>query len=103
MVFNNNDGYVFGATNRWDVRNRRPAYISRGEFRPGARQPIWFSEPKLFVDNQGVKWRRRLDAATYTSLTEHRGRRVVWYPDRKGFLLGKYINDAWLDAMKVPQ
>lgn len=102
-LFNNNDGYVFGATSRWDVRNRRPAHISRGEFRPNAHQPIWFSRPKLFVDNQGVKWRLRLDAATYTSLTEHRGRRVLWYPDRKGFLLGKYLTDTWLDAMEVPR
>jgi len=102
-LFNNNDGYVFGATSRWDVRNRRPAYISRGEFRPGAHQPIWWSPPKLFIDNGAVKWRLRLEAAAYTSLTEHQGRRVLWYPDRKGFLLGRHLTDHWLDDLKVPQ
>jgi hypothetical protein len=49
-----------------------------------------------------VRWRKRLDAATYTSLTEHDRTRVLWYPDRKGFLLGKFITDACLDAMDVP-
>lgn len=101
-LFNNNDGYVFGATSRWDVRNRRPAYISRGEFRPKAHQPIWWSQPKRFIDNEGVKWRLRLEAAAYTSLTEHKGRRVLWYPDRKGFLLGKDITNEWLDSLEVP-
>ena len=47
--------------------------------------------------------RGRLEAATYVSLTEHAGRRVLWYPDRKSFLLGKLITDEMLDAMEVPQ
>jgi hypothetical protein len=101
-LFNNNDGYVFGATSRWDVRNRRPAFVSRGEFRPQARQPIWWSQPRQIIDNGGNKWRLRLEAAAYTSLTEHKGHRVLWYPDRKGFLLGKYIPDNWLDSFRVP-
>ena len=101
-LFNNNDGYVFGATSRWNVRNRRPAYICRGEFRPEALQPIWWSQPKQIIDNDGNKWRLRLEAAAYTSLTEHRGRRVLWYPDRKGFLLGKCVPDKWLDSLAVP-
>ena len=101
-LFNNNDGYVHGATSRWDIRNRRPGYICRGEFRSTAHQPIWWSQPKLFVDNGGVRWRLRLEAAAYVSLTEQRGRRVLWYPDRKGFLLGKHVPDAWLDLLEVP-
>jgi hypothetical protein len=32
-----------------------------------------------------------------------RRRRVLWYPDRKSFLLGKLIPDSLLDAMKVPE
>ena len=54
FLFNANDGYAYGATSTWDVRNRRPAYLCRGEFRPGAHQPIWWSEPKLFIDNANV-------------------------------------------------
>ena len=106
LLFNDNDGLVFGAQSVWAVENRRPAFVSRGEFRPNAQQPIWWSKPELFIDNDAHPWgpegKERLEAATYTSLTEHRGERILWYPDRKGFLLGKIIADGWLDALDVP-
>ncbi len=107
LLFQNNDGFVFGAESRWDVRNRRPAYLSRGEYRPTAHQPIWWSEPKCLIDAGEAPWGPpglgRLEAAAYPSMTEHAGRRTLWYPDRKGFLLGTFIEDAWLDDMSVPE
>jgi len=36
------------------------------------------------------------EIATYPSLTDYKGRRVLWYPDRKYYLLGKYVTDEWL-------
>lgn len=36
-------------------------------------------------------------------MTEHKGNRVLWYPDRKHFLLGKYLPDSLLADMKVPK
>ncbi len=102
LLFNNNDGYVYGARSRWAQPNRRPAYICRGEFQPNAHQPIWWSDPPLLlIDNAGKSFRDRLEAAPYVSLTEHKGRRVLWYPDRKAFLLGKIIPDLWLDQLKI--
>ena len=107
LLFNNNNGRGKGLKGPEDRAARRPAYLARGRFRPTAHQPIWFSKPKLFIDNDAVRWgppgRERLEAATYVSLTEHAGRRVLWYPDRKSFLLGKLIPDSLLDAMKVPE
>jgi len=107
LLYNNNDGTGQGLKGPEDRAARRPAYLARGEFRPQAHQPIWFSEPKLFVDNDSVRWgppgRERLEAATYTSLTDINGRRVLWYPDRKSFLLGKLIPDSLLDRMAVPK
>ena len=107
FLFNDNDGSVFGAEGVWDVRNRRPAYLCRGEFRAGANQPIWWSEPKLFIDNGAMPWGppglERLEAAAYCSFTESGGERVLWYPDRKGFLLGKLLTDAFLDGLDVPK
>lgn len=107
LLFNNNDGRGNGLKGPEDRAARRPAYLARGQFRPDAHQPIWFSKPKLFIDNDAVRWgppgRGRLEAATYVSLTEHAGRRVLWYPDRKSFLLGKRIPDSLLNAMKVPE
>lgn len=107
FLFNNNNGFVFGAESRWDVRNRRPAYLARGEFRPKAHQSLWWSAPKKFIDNDAVPWgpekRGRLEAAAYPSLSRIDGKHILWYPDRKGFLLGKEIRSQWLADMKVPR
>jgi hypothetical protein len=110
LLFNNNDGLALGATQRWDpkVRNRRPAYLSVGAFRPGAHQPVWFSPPRMFIDNDAVPIDiignvPRYDAAAYPSFTEGSGERVLWYPDRKHFLLGKRIPDVFLNGMQVPR
>jgi len=105
LLYNNNDGYVYGAEKRWDVKNRRPAFLALGEFRPNAHQPIWFSEPKMFIDNDAVPIDiignvPRYDAAAYTSFTEV-NQRILWYPDRKHFLLGKRIPDDFFADMRV--
>lgn len=106
LLYNNNDGTGRGLKGPEDRAARRPAYLARGEFRADAHQPVWFSQPKLFIDNDNVPWgppgRERLEAATYTSLTELDGKRILWYPDRKMFLLGKVVPDSLLDAMEVP-
>ena len=34
----------------------------------------------------------RLDLALYSSVTVSDGKAILWYPDRKFFLLGKFIN-----------
>jgi hypothetical protein len=101
LLFNNNDGYVFGARSRWTVKNRRPAFLSLGQFREDAHQPIWWSAPREFIDNDGVPMGnlKRLDAAAYPSLTRLDGRWVLWYPDRKHFLLGKFVPAEWLEEM----
>jgi hypothetical protein len=36
------------------------------------------------------------------SLAEWRGQRVLWYPDRKYYLLGKHLPDTLLADMKAP-
>ena len=83
---------------------RHPAFIAIGEFRPTARQPISFSAPKQILDTQGVIIgpKKTAEIATYTSLTEWRGRRTLWYPDRKYYLLGKYLPDDLLADMCAP-
>jgi hypothetical protein len=51
------------------------------------------------MDNQGVRigfGKGRADLAMYASLTIRNGRRILWYPDRKFFLLGKIISDELL-------
>ena len=105
LFFHNHDGHAYGATGPWDMDGRRPLFLTVGEFRPGAYQPIWFSAPKLLMDTQRVTagvtalfW-----LAMYASLTEHDGQRVFWYADRKQFMLGKTISDEFLADMAVPE
>lgn len=81
--------------------HRRPAHISIGEYRPKATQPIWFSEPKVLLDNDGVHISPKgsNEIATYTSMTYFENKQVLWYPDRKYYLLGKYITDDIIGDM----
>ena len=86
---------------------RTPAYIALGEFRPGADQPLWFSESKIFIDNKGLNSAGELatrgnDAATYTSFTTSTGKNILWYPDAKCWLLGKEVTEEFLNDLKVP-
>jgi hypothetical protein len=77
---------------------RRPAFITVGTYHPDAHQPIWFSAPKQILDTDGVPVgpKGTSEIATYTSLTHLKGKRTLWYPDRKHFLLGKHITDGML-------
>ena len=85
--------------------NRRPAFITLGEYRPDAEQPIWFSESKFFMDNDNVPIGPRglPHCCGYTSITTVNEETVLWHPDRKFFLLGKIIDDKVLSGLKVPK
>lgn len=113
LLFHNNDGTAGGGTWPGDSnKNRTPAFLAVGEYREEAHQPIWFSKPKQFGDSAGIALGPsqnglnkldkpfRVEVATYTSLTEQNGKRILWYPDRKHFLLGRYITDEWLEELR---
>ncbi len=103
LFYSNRDGWDQGDTGPWDMAARRPISLAVGEFRPGAHQPIWFSDPKLLMDTHKVQaGGTALDGlAMYASLTEREGRRIFWYADRKTFVLGKDISDEMLADMLV--
>ena len=103
LFYANRDGHD-GDTGPWDMAARRPVCIAVGEFRPDAYQPLWFSEPKLLMDTERVRvgTQNLMMMAMYSSLTERNGRRIVWYADRKQFVVGKDIPDAMLADMTVP-
>ena len=84
---------------------RRPAFIAIGEYRRQAHQPVWFSQPMQLLDTQGIPIgpKRTDEIATYTSMTWYGGEQVLWYPDRKYFLLGKVISESILSEMSVPE
>ena len=105
QLLQNHDGWGYGAKGPTDsTTTRRPQFIALGEYRPGAHQPIWFSDPKLLFDTAGVGvppfYRSWL--SMYASLTERNGERIFWYSDRRLFGLGRFITDEMLAGMTVP-
>jgi len=106
LFFHNHDGYFenWGPTDT--TQNRRPIRICLGEYRKDAEQPIWFSDPKLMMDNEGVSLgyeEGRCDLAMYSSFTTSGDKNILWYPDRKFFLLGREIDDELIGKLKVPK
>ena len=102
FLYHNHDGHFqhWGPTDT--SFHRRPVCAALGEYRPGAGQPLAFSPPTVLMDHTGVPLGPRggrCDLAMYASFTRRRGRRVLWYPDRKFFLLGKIITDEFLAAL----
>lgn len=104
LIYHNNDGHLGKYGPHQALHNRRPAFIAVGEFRPSAHQPVWFGQPLQFVDTDGIPIgpKGTCEIATYPSLTEWNGERVLWYPDRKYYLLGKCITDEFL-SQSVPR
>ena len=88
LIHHNNDGRLNGCEPEDSFTNRRPAYIALGEFRPNAEQPLWFSDSRLLMDNDNVKFgpRQGIDIGGYTSFTTRQGNNVLWHPERKFFL-----------------
>ena len=98
LFIHNHDGHYQNFAPLDSNYHRRPVYEVIGHFQPGAEQPIWFDEPKFFMDHDGVPLgapgkQGRIDLALYSSVTVHDGKAILWYPDRKFFLLGKYLTD----------
>lgn len=104
LLHHNNNGRVDGHLPEETKFNRRPAFIAVGEYRPDAEQPIWFSESKQLMDNDGVPIGplQRLECGVYCSFMRLGDDWVLWHPDRKFFLVGKKITEEFLADLKVP-
>ncbi|MCP4642926.1 MAG: exo-alpha-sialidase [bacterium] len=107
VLFHNNPGQI-GSFNqfkkKWGPNQanylRNPLYVAAGQFKPDAHQPIWFDAPIKLLDTDDIPVgpKGTAEIGTYTSMTTFKGKRVLWYPDRKYYLLGKYITDALLEG-----
>lgn len=100
LFIHNHDGHYGGYGPSDTGFHRRPVYLAAGRFQAGAEQPVWFDEPQLFMDHKGVGLGRpgtpgRQDLALYASFTVRKGKAVLWYPERKFFLLGRVIGEEW--------
>lgn len=100
LFIHSHDGHYQGYGPTDTGFHRRPVFLVPGRFQPAAEQPVWFDEPRPFMDHKGVSLGKpgtpgRLDLALYSSFTVRQGKAVLWYPDRKFFLLGRVIGDDW--------
>jgi hypothetical protein len=110
LLFHGNPGgKAAGAT--IDAHPRNPLYCSVGAFRPEADQPVWFGQPQVLMDTDGVAVDgitaedddKNRELPMYASVTTHGGEAVLWYPDRKCFLLGRRLADDLADAPEPPE
>ena len=98
LFIHNHDGHYKNYGPADTSYHRRPVYRVDGHYHEGADQPVWFDEPRFFMDHDGVSLgkpgtRGRQDLALYASFTVRKGKAVLWYPERKFFLLGRIIED----------
>jgi hypothetical protein len=75
--------------NPW--QNRGPLYLFAGRFQKDAEQPVWFDGPKKFID-------RPSGNSFYTSSTRLDGKTILWYNDKKFYLLGRVIGENFFDG-----
>jgi len=100
VTTHNNDGSANGGRHPYDAyRNRTPTFYLLGKEMLDKTQPVWFSAPIKFLDNQAKPMgpEGRISVGIYTSFFIQEGKRYYFYPDRKHFLLGRFITDAMLE------
>lgn len=98
LIYNNNRGDANGGKYSYDLLlNRTPSFYSIGEENlSDSVQPIKFSKAKILMENFVRPYgpQKRTEVATYPSFTTHSDFHILWYPDRKHFLLGKRISKS---------
>lgn len=102
LFFHNHDGH-FGPWTDHAIEARRPVYLSYGRFDPAGRQPIRFSAPVFWIDSGNVEVNHRSDLALYSSFEYVDNQPVLFFPDRKHFLVGKIIDRNLLKNAVFPK
>lgn len=81
---------TFDMTAKTAYQARGPLYLIAGRFDPDGEQPIRFSKPRLFAPR---KWGNSF----YASYTVLDGKGVLWFNDRKYYLLGRIVGPEWFE------
>lgn len=74
---------------------RNPYYLCRATFDPDGHQPLKIGAPVKLIDTGDVAVgpKQTAEGGTYSSFTRWQGQAVLWYPDRKYYLLGKRLSN----------
>lgn len=94
LIFNNNTGNANGGSSPSNgLKNRTPSFLAYAKETLTETQPISFSTPIRFLENYVRPYgpQSRTEIGTYPSMTKLDNDYILWYPDRKHFLLGKKI------------
>ena len=75
-----------------EYQARGPLYLIAGTYKAEAEQPIEFAPMRLFAE-------RPARNSFYTSLTVVDGKTVLWFPDKKFYLLGRVIGSEWFQGV----
>ena len=76
LFIHNHDGHYQGYGPTDTSFHRRPVYLVPGRFQPGAEQPVWFDEPRFFMDHAAWAWASpaRAGGSTWRSMPASRVR-----------------------------
>lgn len=107
LFFNNNDGIRNGENQYIKASEfgllRNPYYMSVGVYDPYDKyQPVRFGKPVQIIDTEDIAVcprKHTVAASMYADITEWNGKRILWYPDRKFYILGKEIPDTLIDPI----
>ncbi|MBS5529809.1 exo-alpha-sialidase [bacterium] len=102
LFYHNHDGH-YGPWIAHATETRRPICMAYGKFDPEGRQPVRFSAPLSWIDSDNIELNHRCDLAMYSSFEYVDGRPVLFFPDRKHFLVGKVIDRARLANAVFPK
>ena len=78
-------------------------FVSRAQYCGGEpyQQPLLFGKPRLLLDSENVIFGPKMTAetGTYCHLTDEGKGYNLWYPDRKFFLLRKFISNEFIESL----
>jgi len=77
-------------------QDRGPLYLIAGTFDPAGEQPVRFAAPKLFAP-------REHGNSFYASYTVLDGQGVLWFNDKKYYLLGRKVGAEWFGKQGCKQ
>ena len=82
------DTFDFNHPKKSAYQRRGPLYFLAGKFAPNDAQPVRFVKKRMFAE-------RSVGNSFYSSYTVRNGEGVLWFNDRKYYILGRKIGPEW--------
>ena len=110
LLFSNNEGTngeISIRDEKWKSNylnyTRSKIFVSRAKYcgAESNQQPLFFGKPCLLLDSENVIFgpKKTAETGTYCHLTDEGKGYNLWYPDRKFFLLRKFISNEFIESL----